>query len=647
VWFLLQLALMYLLFVRITAITRALGEGLWLRVEGSTKTDQFAPSTLNSQPSTNQWLALFAVAWYGLHPAMAETINYIVQRADLFPALGVVASLLIYASWPGGRKWGLYLLPVVVSSFAKPTGMVFPAILFVYHLLFEPSSEDSPFAPSHMRRTVWACIPSLVVCLALAVFTKAMTPMTYTTGTSESIPYLLTQPIVLLHYFSQFFVPTSLTADTDWKPVAGVFTDGFLIGFLFLAALVIVVGCCCRNRELRPVAFGLSWFLLASLPTSLIPLAEVENDHRMFFPFVGLVLAVCTAIVVGLDRYRERLAGSSGLRAAVAAGAVCVLATSAYGTRLRNEVWRTDEALWKDVTLKSPHNGRGLMNYGRTLMARGDAQSAYNYFQRAAVYTPNYSTLEINMGLCAGELHRDAEAEQHFRRAIALAPGESRPYSYYGGWLQRHGRLPDAVSALSKGAAVNATDLSPRYTLMQAYSQQSDWDHLQQTANEVLRLAPGDAEAQRYLQMAQKPPQTPEAYLNESLRHFQQQRYDDCIRAARQALRLRPGYAEAYNNIAAGYQSQHHWDEAIAAAKEALRLKPDFPLARNNLNYSLSQKAHGGLRADGRSLMDRQRRARSDHQPLTINPQPSVKPQKSAANLHFTVIGRRTRGDRA
>ena len=39
--------------------------------------------------------------------------------------------------------------------------------------------------------------------------------------------------------------------------------------------------------------FGLLWFVIALAPTSsFIPLAEVMNDHRMYFPYVGLVLAV-------------------------------------------------------------------------------------------------------------------------------------------------------------------------------------------------------------------------------------------------------------------------------------------------------------------------------------------------------------------
>jgi hypothetical protein len=47
-----------------------------------------------------------------------------------------------------------------------------------------------------------------------------------------------------------------------------------------------------RRRALYPISFGLLWFVVTQLPTSIYPLSEVENDHRMFFSFVGLVLAV-------------------------------------------------------------------------------------------------------------------------------------------------------------------------------------------------------------------------------------------------------------------------------------------------------------------------------------------------------------------
>ncbi|HXJ42690.1 MAG TPA: hypothetical protein VNH18_25640 [Bryobacteraceae bacterium] len=43
---------------------------------------------------------MFASALYDVHPVMAETVNYIIQRADLYSTLGVIAGLVLYAARP-------------------------------------------------------------------------------------------------------------------------------------------------------------------------------------------------------------------------------------------------------------------------------------------------------------------------------------------------------------------------------------------------------------------------------------------------------------------------------------------------------------------------------------------------------------------
>ena len=85
-------------------------------------------------------------------------------------------------------------------------------------------------------------------------------------------------------------------------------------------------------------------------------------------------------------------------------------------------------------------------------------------------------------------------------------------------------------------------------------------------------------------------PQTAQAFLDRSYEACQKRQSQDCIAAAKEAIRLKPDFAEAYNNIAAAYEDLGMWDEAITAAKEAVRLKPDFQLAKNNLAWSESQK---------------------------------------------------------
>ena len=61
----------------------------------------------------------------------------------------------------------------------------------------------------------------------------------------------------------------------------------------FLLSLFYVAFKSSKHVITRPISFGILWFIITLLPTSsVIPLAEILNDHRMFFPYIGLVLAM-------------------------------------------------------------------------------------------------------------------------------------------------------------------------------------------------------------------------------------------------------------------------------------------------------------------------------------------------------------------
>jgi tetratricopeptide (TPR) repeat protein len=546
-WFLLQICLMYALFRRICDLAR--------------------PDPLN------RWIALFSAALYGLHPAMAETVNYVAQRGDLYSTLGVIAGLVIYLFKPGWRKYGFYLLPVAAALLSKPPALVFPAILFAYVRLFEEVN---------LRKAAVRCIPSLLLAGAFAVISALMVPKTFNPGASAAAAYRMTQPLVALRYFGTFFLPVNLSADTDHLPVAGVFHDYAWLGFLFVAAILATAVWCSRKRTLRPIAFGLYWFILALIPTSIFALAEIENDHRMFFPFVGLSLSVCWA--AGLLVYRISLR-----RGVVAFACGLVLAACAWGTMRRNRVWHTGESLWYDVTVKSPRNGRGLMNYGLALMARGDYPKALDYFQRALVYNPGYMVLEVNLGVVNGALKNDAEAERHFKRALALAPSDAIPNYFYAVWLEQKRRIPEALACLNLALAGNPSYMQARYLLMSIYAEQHDSDRLRVAAADTLAQFPSDEAAKSWLARASDAPSA-DTYLDRSLALYRQGKFTESIEAARAALKLRKDYAPAWNNIAAAYNSLGRWDEGIEAAEQAVRADPGFQLAKNNLAWARDQK---------------------------------------------------------
>jgi protein O-mannosyl-transferase len=525
------------------------------------------------------WLAGFATALFALNPAIAETINYINQRAELYSGLGVLAGIVVWGYAPRLRKYGLYLLPFVAAMLSKPQAMVFPLILFVYIWLVD---GDDP--KTALRRS----IPALLATVVLAWLTVAMTPRTYLPGAASAYSYRITQPIVIFRYFRTFFIPTGLTADTDRVPFGSIFDGDALFGFVFVAGLIYAAFRNARRPETRPVAFGLFWFLLTVLPTSVFPLAEVENDHRMFIPFVGLALAAVWKLALWVRSRAIR-------RELVAAGCALVLLAFAAGTWERNKVWRTEESLWYDVTLKSPYNGRGLMNYGLTQMQKGQNARALDYFTRAAVFNPNYYVLEINLGVVNGALLNDAEAERHFERAAALAPTEATSHFYYAVWLRGKGRLDDAIRQLNIAIANNPAYTDSSHLLMAIYAQQVNTNLLRQTASDMLARFPQDVEAKNWLASAATLRPTAETYLNQSLMFYQQRKFGESITAARQALQLKPDSWEAWNNIAASYNSEAKWDEGISAAQEAIRLRPDSQLAKNNLAWALQQKQKASL----------------------------------------------------
>src|SRR5207247_7844059 len=142
------------------------------------------------------------------------------------------------------------------------------------------------------------------------------------------------------------------------------------------------------------------------------PLAEVANEHRVFLPYIGLALAATCGVQMALQWLTST---PRAFRIAAATLAVAAIGGNAAGTIARNRTWRTEESLWLDVTQKSPANGRALMNYGLTQMAKGELRRASEYFERAATLLPNYSTLEINRGVVASALRDDPAADRPFR----------------------------------------------------------------------------------------------------------------------------------------------------------------------------------------------------------------------------------------
>jgi len=243
------------------------------------------------------------------------------------------------------------------------------------------------------------------------------------------------------------------------------------------------------------------------------------------------------------------------------------------------------------------------MNYGLTQMSLGKYAEAEYFFKRALVLWPYWSYLHINMGILDEAIGKYSEAEYYFNNAVNYTQNSNpEAYYYYAKFLNNQKRTASAIGMLGKALRISTAHMASRELLMSIYSEQGDWDLLNNLANETLTLVPGDQAALKYLDIAknkkpvieadvelvEKNP-TPENYLNLSLQYYQRGLYEKCIYACNEALKIKPNYAEAYNNICSAYNAMQKWEEGAKACEKALKIDPNYELAKNNLKWAQNE----------------------------------------------------------
>jgi len=537
----------------------------------------------------NRYLALFAATAFAVHTANSETMNLLSARSELLSALGLVGAFLVYFSLHGRKRTFVSLLPMAAGALAKVPAVLFGPLLFLWNYLAIQCRRSSRAGWRGTARRVAlalaAAAPACIAGLLLFVFIRSMDAPGSTYGGRFPASYARTQLWVVFHYLRLFVLPIGLTADSDLQQIADWYDTRVIAGVLAVVGVVWLAVRCAARRDRWPVSFGLGWFLVTLLPTSsFFPLAETMNEHRVFLPYIGLALAA----VWGGRVVAEKMASEPARRSLAAAAALGVVAL-AIGSHVRNEVWSSDETLWADVTRKSPGNGRGWMNYGLALMARGDLVAARDAFERASVLTPNYWALEINRGIVNGALGSPQVAESHFQRAIQLEPRLPDPHFYFARWLVEQGRSPEALASLERAIAAAAGFGPARLLRMDLLAARGDAGEARHAAAEFLALDPSNERARSYASgKSPIPVEAPssDAYFRLGLALGQQKNFVDSALAYRAAERLDPRSADALNNLGWTLCQLGFVDEAIPVLERALEIRSDFDLARNNLAWA-------------------------------------------------------------
>jgi tetratricopeptide (TPR) repeat protein len=532
--------------------------------------------------------AFAATALFALHPVVADCVNYIVQRGEILAGIGILLGLILYRDSLTARRYLLYTIPPILGCLSKEVAYVFPLLLGL--LCVRGALSTQPF-PHALWKGIKQALPSLVVLGSLAFFFVYLripkaTLDTVVTGGISPLKYFATQLYIIPDYIRLFFLPIDLSGDTDWKTVASFTDPNIYLGAICCLLLVVAAFSLLSHQSTAIIGFGLVWFFICLAPTSSFsPLTEVRNNHRLFLPYLGLSPAIWQGMILTIR---------SNLTVQILILPLALLSFG-YATFNRNLAWQTNETFWQDVTEKSPRNGRGQMNYGLSLMAKGDYESARLHFEEARRLTPTYPLVYINLGIVETSLGRDSQGEAYFKRAQQLAPFSESSYFFYARWLAKVGRAKEAILHLEKALSLNKRYRDAASLLIRLYIENNQGSSAQKLCGELdqslhrdTRCTDLDALKKELVESRREDELN--SLIRMTLALYQRKQYRECLTTATNGLLHFSQSASLLNNAAVCALELGDLEQAESFARRAITLSPNFTLAANNLTEVLRRK---------------------------------------------------------
>ncbi|PYU77059.1 MAG: hypothetical protein DMG49_00310 [Acidobacteria bacterium] len=119
---------------------------------------------------------------------------------------------------------------------------------------------------------------------------------------------------------------------------------------------------------------------------------------------------------------------------------------------------------------QQPGELESLLASAQQAQARGDFQSAAEYYRWAVALRPQIAELRTNLGLMYYQTGKDEQAVAAFRQALRMKPTLFVPNLFLGLDYLKLKRFPDAISCLKRAAILKPTDIQAQLGLGQAYA---------------------------------------------------------------------------------------------------------------------------------------------------------------------------------
>jgi tetratricopeptide (TPR) repeat protein len=296
---------------------------------------------------------------------------------------------------------------------------------------------------------------------------------------------LMTQAMCFWRYLALFFTPASQSVVHSVTPVTTLLDPVAWSAVIALAALCALVF---RARRAAPLlAFGVAWFILLLLPSSLVSLLEHMAEHRAYEASMGFFL-VC-AFAGG--RLQQLCQARHLPSFALPAGQGLLLASLGAATVARNRVWSEPISLWQDAARKAPNVYAPHYALGDEYSKQGDCERAIIEYRAAIDLQPQERAAYSNLGICLAELGRQGEAQRVFNTALDVAPTDPLAHVNLGVFASSQGRFDEARARFNEALALDPDNIAARQDLVQLMGHtRGDPAEIERLCEDLRRLAP-------------------------------------------------------------------------------------------------------------------------------------------------------------
>jgi len=510
------------------------------------------------EASAAWWAFAVALLWVA-HPLNTQAVTYVIQRAEsmmgMFFLVAMYAAVRQWESPPGssgtpgsfgdssasggGIGWGVACVAAaLLGSWCKQVIVVLPVVLLAYDWVM---LRGEPLNTWVKRRGVTIAalfvVSGWLAARSVGVATDETSSAGFVLPITTPLGYLISQCWVVLHYLRLAFWPDVLVLDYFWLPSIPKDTPAEAVGGLvmtrvlpFVIPMVLLFGASVYGLARRRWwgFCGVAFFLILAPTSSIMPIADLAVEHRMYLPLTCVVALAVFAVGTLLRMLAPEHAHKIG-------GGAVLLIAAALGSRtfIRNYDYASAVRIWDQVVVDRPHNPRGWQNLGAALLTEGRKEDAMICFEQVLAILPTYAAAHAGLGEIYMNDKRPVEALAHYERAIAIAP-EHAGYQYEYGW---------------------------------ALLQVGEWER---------------ARAQ-FLKAIELQPVYPKAYNNLGLSYLPVDRPDDAIVAFEKSIAQQPGQVDAYINLSVTHEKRGRFDEALRVMEAGAAHERDGDVAAEQI----------------------------------------------------------------